>query len=299
MMRKIGFLLGVFVVGIFVLISCSEDNSVSSLEGKGTVNIYLTDAPFPVDLVSKTMVTIDKVEIRKQATDSTEASFIVLSEEEAEIDLLMLSNGITENLASAELDAGMYDMIRLHVVNSKVVLTDDTEFDLKIPSGSSSGLKVKIEPAIELTEGQTADVLLDFDVSKSFVVKGNWKGGNINGFNFKPVVRGVLMGMTGRIEGMVTDTTETVLENASVKVWLPGEAEMEDSLVTSSFTDVDGKYKVIGLLGGTYFLTTELEGFINDTVWNVDVTEGSSTMVDIELTPVEEVADAPAEEGGE
>ena len=202
-----------------------------------------------------------------------------------EIDLLTLSNGITEQLASVDLEPGEYDMIRMHVVDSKVILKDNSEFSLKVPSGSSSGLKVMIDPSISVGSGETVDVLLDFDVSKSFVAKGNWKGGNLNGFNFKPVVRCVLLGMAGRIEGTVTDTAGTALEKAAINVWMPAEETAEDSLITSTFTDSDGKYKVIGILSGTYYLTTALDSFVTDTTWNVNVMQGQSTNVDIQLTP--------------
>ncbi len=286
-MKKIGFALIALVLGTVAMISCNNDSSDDLGPGQGTgeVNIYLTDAPFPVDLVDKTFVTIDKVEIRKQETDTAEAKFVVLMNEAIDIDLLTLSNGVTELMASVDLEAGTYDMIRMHVTDSKVVLKNGTEYDLKVPSGSSSGLKVKISPSMEISNGQTADVLLDFDVSKSFVAKGNWQGGIINGFNFKPVVRGVLLGMTGKIEGMVSDTTGTMLEDASVKVWMPGEGMEADSLITSSFTNDEGKYQVIGVLSGTYYLTTELDSFMTDTVWNVNVSEGQSTQVDFVLTP--------------
>ncbi|MCK3685540.1 DUF4382 domain-containing protein [Maribellus sp. YY47] len=286
-MKKIGLVLSTLVLGIILMVACNDEVTTNIPEGKGKVNIYLTDAPFPIDLVAKTYVTIDKVEIRKQATDSVESEFIVLMDEPMEIDLLTLSNGVTEMLASVDLEAGVYDQIRMHVTDSKVVLNDETEFELKIPSGSSSGLKIKIEPAMEIGDGETADVLLDFDVSKSFVAKGNWKGGNINGFNFKPVVRCVMLGKAGRVEGTVTDTASVAVENASVKIWMPLEGMETDSLITSSFSDEAGKYKIIGLLSGTYYLTTEAEGFKPDTVWNVGVTEGNSTVVDIQLTPVE------------
>lgn len=285
-MKRLSLAISTVVFTILILASCSNDDNHSITNGKAKLNVYLTDAPFPIDLVSKTIVNIDKIEIRKQASDSTEAEFIVLSEELFQIDLLSLSNGLTEQLASVDLDAGEYDMIRMHVSDSKIILTDQTEFELKIPSGSSSGLKVKIEPDMVISAGQTVDVLLDFDVSKSFVAKGNWKGGQLNGFNFKPVVRCVLLGMAGRIEGTVADTTGTALENVAIKVWLPVQETDKDSLITSSFTDSDGKYQVIGILSGTYFLTTERDSFETDTIWNVNVQQGQSTTVDIELTPL-------------
>lgn len=284
-MKKIGFVLMIIVLGTALMLSCSKDDTMNNYtEGKGKVNIYLTDAPFPVNLVSKTVVSIDKVEIRKQESDTTGAEFITLTDEPMEVDLLTLSNGVTELLASVELEAGSYDLIRMHVGESTVYLNDDTQFDLKVPSGSSSGLKIKIKPAIEISSGQTADVLLDFDVSKSFVAKGNWKKGNLLGFNFKPVIRCVLLDMAGRIEGTVLDTASNALEHASVKVWMETE-EMNDSLITSAFTNPAGNYQIIGILAGNYYMTTELDSFTTDTVFNVNVTTGESTEVDFMLTP--------------
>lgn len=275
----------IIVLGTALMLSCSKDDTMNNYtEGKGKVNIYLTDAPFPVNLVSKTVVSIDKVEIRKQESDTSGAEFITLTDEPMEVDLLTLSNGVTELLASVELEAGSYDLIRMHVGESTVYLNDDTQFDLKVPSGSSSGLKIKIKPAIEISSGQTADVLLDFDVSKSFVAKGNWKKGNLLGFNFKPVIRCVLLDMAGRIEGTVLDTASNALEHASVKVWMETE-EMNDSLITSAFTNPAGNYQIIGILAGNYYMTTELDSFTTDTVFNVNVTTGESTEVDFMLTP--------------
>ena len=206
-------------------------------------------------------------------------------EEPFEIDLLSLSNGITEQLASVELEAGSYDMIRMHVDKSTVILANETEFELKIPSGPDSGLKIKIEPALSVASGQTSDVLLDFDVSKSFVVKGNWKGGAINGFNFKPVVRCVLLDRAGRIEGTVSDTSAVNLSNASVNLWTEVNDIEEDSLLTTAFTDEMGHYQLIGIQEGTYYMTTELDSFLTDTIWNVDVLRGESTQIDFVLIP--------------
>lgn len=284
MMRK----LKIFIVGILAssmaFVSCNNEENISIEEGKGRINVLLTDAPYPIELISNTYVTIDKVEIRKKTEaemDEEKDSFIVLSEENMVIDLLELTNGITEEIAAAELEAGYYDMIRLHVVDATVVLTDGSEFDLKVPSGSSSGLKIKIQPEIHLEEGQTSDVLLDFDVSRSFVVKGPLD--NINGFNFKPVVRGVYMGAAGRIEGNVTDTLATPLEDAMIKAWMPDEAESDSLDYVSSFTDELGDYKMIGLKEGTYTVVCEMEGYENDTLKNVTVTAGEAVSADFEL----------------
>lgn len=54
-----------------------------------------------------------------------------------EINLLELTNGVTELIA--DLEVGTYDEIRLHAVDAKVTLKDGLDYYLKIPSGSCSG----------------------------------------------------------------------------------------------------------------------------------------------------------------
>lgn len=285
-MKKTRFILTTIVLGLFLMVACNNDNDMQPItDGYGKINVYLTDAPFPIDLVSQTIVTIDSVEIRKQGSDTTDASFTTILEDDFEIDLLTLSNGITEQLAAVELEAGSYDMMRMYVSESTVILEDGTEFDLKIPSGSSSGLKVKIEPALTVNSGETTDVLLDFDVSKSFVVKGNWKGGDIKGFNFKPVVRCVLLDRAGRIEGTVSDTANVLLPNSAVNLWTEVNTMDEDSLITTTFTDPMGEYQIIGIPEGTYYMIAEQDSFVTDTIWDVEVLKGTSTQINFMLTP--------------
>ncbi|MGQ7869328.1 DUF4382 domain-containing protein [Sunxiuqinia sp. sy24] len=281
--------------------ACSQnENNIENLDGKGRLTVNITDAPFPIDIVDKTVVTIDQLSIGSSSEMEAEnnSSFIVLSEEEHEIDLLDLTNGVTLELASVDINAGTYDEIRLRVVDAKVLLKDGTEFDLKIPSGSTSGLKIKIAPAVTIEEGMESTVLLDFDVSKSFVMQGNMNTpAGINGFLFKPVVRCVFEGFTGQIEGIVTDTSAVVLPNALIKVWnLTPEME-PDTVVTSGFTNETGYYKIIGLPEGTYHMTGELEDYEPLLIEEVVVEPKVTTTVDFELTPVE--PETPAEETGE
>ena len=289
-MKQMKWSLALLMFAVFAVAGCNTDEN-SMPEGKGRLNVHLTDAPFPIQLVSSTWVTIDRVEIRKTSdadAEEEDSSFMVIAEGEMEFDLLDLTNGITEQIASVDLEPGSYDMIRLRVVDSKVTLNNGEVYDLKVPSGSTSGLKIKIHPAIMIEAGQTSDVLLDFDVSKSFVAKGNVAAGNIIGFNFKPVVRGVYLGAAGRIQGSVKDSLDNPLENARVNLLIPENEiepgmEEEDMILISSFTDEMGNFKLIGLHEGTYTAVCVLPGFKNDTVFDIPVTAGASTTVNFEL----------------
>jgi hypothetical protein len=95
-----------------LFISCSDNNDGTSDFGK--LSIQLTDAPFPHDLVAEANVTIFKVDARykadmqldTQAIDSTDTMvetdqgkpFVVLMENEVQVNLLELTNGVTKTL---------------------------------------------------------------------------------------------------------------------------------------------------------------------------------------------------------
>ena len=277
--------------------SLSDENSNGSLTGKGHVAFLLTDAPFPTDMVAEANVTIDKIEIRMVAdSDSTEndsTTFITVSEEMMEFNLLDLRNGVTAELTEAELDTGTYDLIRMHVVDANVVLNDEdsTTYDLKIPSGSSSGLKIKIMEGLTVADGGNSTVLLDFDVSKSFVVQGNAKSKKgIKGFIFKPVIRAVVQeDFTGIINGYVSVGDSVAVGNATVEFY------QMDSLITSALTDTTGYYAAIGLPTADYDIKCIAEGYEEFETSGIVVIANDTTSVDILLTPVE----VAAEESGE
>lgn len=318
-MKKLKFMITTLALASISLLSCEKlDNLIP--ENKGRLNVHLTDAPFPIDLIGSTQVTIDGVEIRKKIEHENGAemdSFLVVSNETANFNLLELTNGVSELLATIDLDPGYYDMIRLHVVDATITMKDGTTFDLDIPSGDASGLKILLQPAVYIEAGKIADVLLDFDVSRSFIVKGNIKG-KINGFIFKPVVRAIFMKYAGSIEGQVTDTSGVPIENAMVQVFIPdddGEIDEEDPEEgnengemksgkkdkdngkdddcdkgpVSSFTDESGQYKIIGLPEGTYTMVCSYEGFLSDTITGVVVSAEAETTVNFELQANQEV----------
>tara|TARA_R110002050_G_scaffold114855_1_gene230657 strand:+ start:247 stop:1143 length:897 start_codon:yes stop_codon:yes gene_type:complete len=287
MKTKLILMLGL-IVGFAV--SCTNDEDLSkNPDGKGTVSFLVTDAPFPTDLVAEANVTIDKIEIRKadesEGEDSEGSTFVIVSEETMEFNLLDLRNGVTAELTNVELDAGSYDQIRLHVVDASVVLSDEasTTFDLKIPSGSSSGLKIKIKDGLIVQDGGFSTVLLDFDVSQSFVVQGNplTKAG-IKGFIFKPVIRAVVEEATGSIEGHITVGDSLAIGSATVEFY-----EM-DSLITSALTDSTGFYAAIGLSLGEYDLKVLADGYVEAEEEDVAVTSTNAVVVDFELTPLVE-----------
>jgi len=213
--------------------------------------------------------------------------FIVLMEEEIPLNLLELTNGITAKLAELEVPAGSYDLVRIYVRGVNVVLKDGTTYDLKVPSGEQTGIKVFIKPELVVAGGLTTDLLLDFDVSRSFVAKGSLNSPQgINGFNYKPVIKATNNSIAGTLSGRVTtvleDETVLGLEGAEVSVYAA------DTLNTTTFTDADGGYTVMGLLAGTYEVDVNLEGYEPAFAEDVNIIAANRTTLDFELTALEE-----------
>lgn len=271
------------MAGLFT--ACEKDNVSTT----GQLKIRLTDAPFPSDLVAEANVTINKIEIRKKNKGESEGEggkpFIILSEEEMSFNLLDLTNGITASLVDLEVGVGTYDLVRLYVSEASIVLEDGTEYDLFVPSGAQTGIKVFIKPSIEVVGGLTSDLLLDFDVSKSFVAQGDLNSPDgISGFHFKPVIKASNNSTAGSLSGMVTDGLEEPVDGVQVSIIVA------DTVYTTSFTDTTGMYAVLGIDAGTYSVEFAKEGYVSVNVDNVNIVAANVTIQDavIEEEVIEE-----------
>lgn len=202
----------------------------------------------------------------------------MILDEPAEVDLMQLQNGIVDLLAEAELPVGKYDMIRLFISEALIVIDEEKSFPLKIPGGSTGGLKIFLSEPIEVTGEGVAEVLIDVDLSRSFVVQGNPKNKKgITGFIFKPVIRAVRMAVSGSIKGKVTDAANVPVVQALVTVLQAGET------VTTALTDEEGVFRVIGLPAGTYDLTIDAEGFKQAAISSVVVSKKQEVLKNIKL----------------
>jgi hypothetical protein len=274
-----------------LFIGCAEDAADRGLDGTGRLTVRLTDAPFPYDLVAEANVTVFKIDARKVSGEGKEDDangdddeggnpFIILMEEEIAVNLLTLVNGVTQELADLEVPAGNYDLVRIYVKGVNLVLKDGQTFDFKVPSGAQTGIKVFIEPSLNVVGGLSSDLLLDFDLSKSFVARGNIDGPGFNGFLFKPVIRasntstaGTLSGFTGTL----VEEMETALEGTQVSVIAA------DTVYASAFSDADGKYAIMGIQAGTYRAVAEKEGFFSSDTVTVEIVPGNKTVRDFLL----------------
>jgi hypothetical protein len=96
------------------------------------------------------------------------------------------------DLGQTSLPAGKYTQLRLVLVENgatapfpnAVVPIGGSETDLKVPSGSQSGLKIDAD--VDVVAGKTTRLVLDFDACKSVVRRGN-----SGQFNLRPVISAI------------------------------------------------------------------------------------------------------------
>jgi hypothetical protein len=253
-------LFAAIALGTFGLAACSD----SSGTGSGLLTVRLTDAPFPFSNVASVDVFVVRVDARTAEPTDAEASdesihegWTTVATPNALINLLDLRNGTTTNLGAATLATGRYNGFRLIIdpSQSSITLKDGTHPAIQFPSAGHSGIKIKLDEPIELTENGSV-MTLDFDIGRSFVMRGNSAAG---GFNFRPVIRAVAQDITGSVTGSVRANTATgaAVPGATVEVLTAGSL-LNDAdpthIVRSTSTDANGNFRVAFLLPGTYVL---------------------------------------------
>ncbi len=259
-MNKTLRLFAAIALGTFGVAACSD----SSGTGSGLLTVRLTDAPFPFSNVASVDVFVVRVDARTAEPTDAEASdesnhegWTTVATPNALINLLDLRNGTTTNLGAATLATGTYNGFRLIIdpSQSSITLKDGTHPAIQFPSAGHSGIKIKLDEPIELTEDGSV-MTLDFDIGRSFVMRGNSAA---SGFNFKPVIRAVAQDITGGVTGSVhaTSATGAVVPGATVEVLTAGSL-LNDAdpahIVRSTSTDANGNFRIAFLLPGTYVL---------------------------------------------
>jgi hypothetical protein len=231
-----------------------------------------------MNYVESATVTITKIELRKAGgTDSI--PFIVLSTDSVTLDLTHLRNGITQTLLNLDIPQGKYDLMRVYVDRASLKIKDQpTAFNLKVPSGKQTGIKLFITPSLTVEGGLTSELVLDFDLSRSFVMRGNMNhSAGVNGFIFKPCIRVSNTSTSGRIVGMVSDTSKANVVNA--KIWVK-----QDTIMATSFSDTLGHYAFIGVPAGIYSVFATKENYDTVKYSGIPVTPGNLTIQNFILT---------------
>lgn len=187
------------------LAACGTDSSSSNQSGNTVASgsgpsftLRVTDAPID-DAVS---VVIEFIEVRLRDTDGNWTSHPL--NPPRSIDLLQLQGTNTADLLVGKLaDVGNYDEIRLLVDGAPMANYIDlgtSVVELKIPSGSSSGLKIKGD--FTVLDNHNTSLVMDFDLRQSITMAGN-----SGMYILKPVIRLV----NDQEAGHIRDTVDPAL----------------------------------------------------------------------------------------
>ncbi len=177
----------------------SSNPSTTNLVSNARYSLKVTDAP--LDGVAKVVISFASVELR---SDALNTALLITFNTPKKMDLLSLQGLTTaELLNELEIPAGVYSEIRLRVIDdfpsTYVELDGGGIRELKVPSGSSSGLKIK--GTWSIAEGQSSAYTIDFDLRKSIK-----KAGASGKYIMNPVLRLVEDSTIGHIRGTLSVT---------------------------------------------------------------------------------------------
>lgn len=150
-----------------VFFACSKQSDSTHLK------VRLTDAPASFEEVN-----IDLKEVQVKMDGDTTA-WITMQTVAGVYNLLGLQNGVDTLISEAVLPSGKVKEIRLVLGSENNIKAGGEIIPLTIPSGSSSGLKIKIDKALR---GGVDSILIDFDAALSVKVEQD-------GFKLRPVLR--------------------------------------------------------------------------------------------------------------
>lgn len=235
----------------------------------GQAKVVLTDAP--ASEAESLMVTFGRIELIPAGGD--DADRVVIAEEGGSFDVLTLRNGTLADLGVADVPVGAYSQVRVIVDDATIDFDDGNDpYDVFVPSGAQTGLKISMDPPLVVEEGSTSTAILDFDADRAVVETPPGS----NDYNLVPTgIRAVAQAETGVVTGVVTDEATASVAGATVTAYRAGEMEV----VTATTTEADGSFQLVGLLEGTYDLEVSMAGFLTLVVPNVSVAAGATADV--------------------
>jgi hypothetical protein len=297
MKTKISFVFLMLVGCIFCLSACSGGGSVSSVSKEtqnGELSLKITDTT-TTDFQA-VYITVDEIQASKAPVDENEedVDWITVATPDQTYNLLELVNGVTEYLGITELEAGVYNQLRLilgHLPDNGTNILDephpfanyfidhaDESHELKIPSGYESGFKIVGRFTID--EDETTDLILDFDVVKS-IIQAGFSGEWI----LKPTVKVLNEDDSAQIDGFVSEagTEDEALEGVIVSAQTVTEGSSAEKVVSATVTDENGFYSLL-VNPGTYLVVAGKTGYLSAYA-EVTVESGDAPIQDFALEP--------------
>jgi hypothetical protein len=149
-----------------VFIACKKESRTS------TLHVKLTDAPAAWDEVN-----IDLKEVKVNFNNDT-AGWVSLQTKDTIYNLLGLQNGLDTLIAQGTFPTNTVNEVRLVLGDNNTIKANGQVYPLTIPSGSTSGLKIKVNKKLNAT---LETIVLDFDAGASVTEEQD-------GYKLRPVI---------------------------------------------------------------------------------------------------------------
>jgi hypothetical protein len=241
-----GFMKWLSLAAFAAVAACNGEHVGTT--GGGT-RILLTDAPFPFDQVERVDVHIVRVEGTANADTTTNQDWQTLVEPDRGFNLLDVQNGVTALLGESQVDAGQFAAIRMVIRTdlSSITLAGGAAAAVNWGGPATQAINALVEQPLSITTGGSANLIIDFDVGRSFVLL---PGG---GFQFLPWIRAVNEDATGSIGGVVMGSDGQAplapVARASVAVYR-NSGFNSLVLAATGVTDAQGHYTIHYVSGG-------------------------------------------------
>jgi hypothetical protein len=233
--------------------------------GDGKTSVFLTDAPFPFDGITRVDVHVEQIAL-SEAVDTSEGApqWVVVASPGRAFNLLDLQNGSTALLGEAEIPPGQYRAVRLSFDPARSTLTDvdgnvigtterpgEPGIDWQA-KGNVPQLFAMVEEAMAIDENGE-DVVIDFDVGRSFLYDGAGR------FTFLPYLRAITRAGSGSVHGTLRrESGGSAIARGVVSVHIaPDSGSVVGPLLATARSDDGGEFVAAFLRPGRYQLVAE------------------------------------------
>lgn len=172
MQKKIIVFTTLVFLTIVLFISCKKNDS-----GTSTLNVRLTDAP-----ATFSEINVDVREVRVKFSDDSLSNdgWVNLTTTAGIYNLLAYQNGVDTLLGTGVFPYQTVKEIRLILGSNNTIKDGGVTYPLIIPSGSTSGLKIKVNKKLNAT---LETIIIDFDAALSVKKEG------LGDYKLRPVLK--------------------------------------------------------------------------------------------------------------
>lgn len=251
-----------FVLIILFFWGCSEFDS----NPKGLLNLILIDTPAQWDSVFVEVQGVDVELIRSGREDGMiETFFLPYAPGDKKIEVSSLVGGEALLLGRDELPNGKVLGLTMRLGDEYFLYLDEKRYSMSLAESASNEVPIEIE--LDIEQGFSYDIILDFDLEKSIKVIGEAP----LSLELNPIIKAYKGAGTGEITGVVSPTS---LQPAVYAI-LDG-----DSI--STHTNSSGTYN-FRLPEGTYslYFDPKNESFADTLIHNVEVVARETNSLDL------------------